>query len=241
MSIQEVGGNMPRKNAGKQHKSGGTFIIVAAVIFVVAITSSSLSQHTSSPSTSAPVLPTDGPSTPLPTDVPQSSPSIIPSQIMTTNTPLSVQSNSIPKNKAVVQTASLNVRSGPDTSYSVLGTLSSGDEPTIKGTNADFTWFAIDFQGRTGWVSASLIDYPGDPGKLAVLSAPPTRQALNPPPTVPPANAVTTGNNNPGNGCPSMQYTCDQLTCAQAYACLAAGNKKLDGDGDGRPCESVCK
>jgi len=40
--------------------------------------------------------------------------------------------------------------------------------------------------------------------------------------------------------CPGSNFTCEQLTCSQAYACLAAGNSSLDRDNDGVPCESVC-
>lgn len=52
---------------------------------------------------------------------------------------------------------------------------------------------------------------------------------------------VPTGNEivNPGATpvtCPSLTFTCDLLTCAQAYACLTGGNTSLDPDGDGLPC-----
>jgi len=40
--------------------------------------------------------------------------------------------------------------------------------------------------------------------------------------------------------CPGFQYTCSQLTCDQAYACLNAGANDLDRDNDGVPCEAVC-
>lgn len=41
--------------------------------------------------------------------------------------------------------------------------------------------------------------------------------------------------------CPSLSATCAQLSsCEQAIACLAAGNFRLDPDGDGVPCESLC-
>jgi hypothetical protein len=40
--------------------------------------------------------------------------------------------------------------------------------------------------------------------------------------------------------CPSQSATCQQLTCAQAYACLKDGNTRLDRDRDGVPCESIC-
>lgn len=41
--------------------------------------------------------------------------------------------------------------------------------------------------------------------------------------------------------CPSLTATCSELTCAQAYACLAAGNTSLDQDQDGIPCENICE
>jgi len=40
--------------------------------------------------------------------------------------------------------------------------------------------------------------------------------------------------------CPSLTFTCAQLTCAQAQACYASGNLTLDQDGDGTPCDAVC-
>jgi uncharacterized protein YraI len=42
----------------------------------------------------------------------------------------------------------------------------------------------------------------------------------------------------PGQVCPSLAFTCQQLfTCAEAQACLAAGNFSLDPDNNGIPCE----
>lgn len=40
--------------------------------------------------------------------------------------------------------------------------------------------------------------------------------------------------------CPSMVFTCSQLTCQEARACLVQGNTSLDPEGDGIPCENVC-
>ena len=48
------------------------------------------------------------------------------------------------------------------------------------------------------------------------------------------------GGNVSGAVCPNAAYTCSQLTCAQAYACLAAGDSRIDGDHDGKPCEAQC-
>lgn len=36
--------------------------------------------------------------------------------------------------------------------------------------------------------------------------------------------------------------TCgDMADCSQAMVCLAAGVSRLDGDGDGIPCEAICR
>jgi phosphatidylserine/phosphatidylglycerophosphate/cardiolipin synthase-like enzyme len=43
------------------------------------------------------------------------------------------------------------------------------------------------------------------------------------------------------NECPDLTFTCAQFTsCEQAMACLRAGNTRLDRDGNGIPCESLC-
>lgn len=39
--------------------------------------------------------------------------------------------------------------------------------------------------------------------------------------------------------CPSLAFTCTQLTCSQAAACLAAGNFSLDPDGNGTACNEA--
>ncbi len=43
--------------------------------------------------------------------------------------------------------------------------------------------------------------------------------------------------------CPSTAFTCQQLfSCAEAQACLAAGNRTLDADNDNIPCEeTLCR
>jgi phosphatidylserine/phosphatidylglycerophosphate/cardiolipin synthase-like enzyme len=43
-----------------------------------------------------------------------------------------------------------------------------------------------------------------------------------------------------GPACPDLDYSCAQLTCAEAAACLAAGNERLDQDGDGLACNARC-
>jgi uncharacterized protein YgiM (DUF1202 family) len=56
---------------------------------------------------------------------------------------------------------------------------------------------------------------------------------------VPPPTAEVTGTPGAGNVvCPSTSFACSSLfNCAEARACLAAGNFSLDPDNDGIPCE----
>ncbi|HLY28796.1 MAG TPA: excalibur calcium-binding domain-containing protein [Aggregatilineales bacterium] len=56
----------------------------------------------------------------------------------------------------------------------------------------------------------------------------------------PPSTTSTSTTSSGQTSCPGLSYTCSQLTCEQAKACLAAGNKSLDGNGDGIPCNSKC-
>jgi hypothetical protein len=44
----------------------------------------------------------------------------------------------------------------------------------------------------------------------------------------------------PTVACPGLNYTCEELTCLEAEACLAAGNTSLDANHDGIPCQSKC-
>lgn len=105
---------------------------------------------------------------------------------------------------------------------------------TILGEAIDAvhgSWFQVEYQGRVLYVYSQLVSInpPAPPTSAPVYIPPPVEAA---PISLPPA---------PGGGsCPSLSATCGSLTCEQAYACLAAGNGRLDRDNDGIPCESVC-
>ncbi|WP_142289544.1 SH3 domain-containing protein [Gottfriedia luciferensis] len=49
----------------------------------------------------------------------------------------------------------LNMRSGPGTSYKIVGTLKKGNSVTITGTSGN--WFKITSGTKSGWVSSSYI------------------------------------------------------------------------------------
>ncbi len=55
----------------------------------------------------------------------------------------------------VVTASSLNVRSGASTNHSVIGSLTKNQAVTVTGkTNG---WYTIDFNGRTGYISANFV------------------------------------------------------------------------------------
>lgn len=65
---------------------------------------------------------------------------------------------------------------------------------------------------------------------------------VNPPPQTPIGGVLPTPIGATAT-CPSLAFTCPQLaSCAEAQACLAAGNFALDLDSDGIPCEeNLCQ
>ena len=62
-------------------------------------------------------------------------------------------------NKAIgsglVTTDNLNVRSGPSTSNDIIGTLNLDDTVEVIGTSG--SWYKIDFNGQTGYISATYL------------------------------------------------------------------------------------
>jgi hypothetical protein len=131
-----------------------------------------------------------------------------------------------------------NLRPCPNQSCAPVSQLQSGEAVmatgTIQGealTSGNPHWFRVDYNGRELYVYSQLVNV-SPPTQPPVLLPPTTAPVfVEPPVSLPPEG---------GAGCPSLSATCSQLTCDQAYACLAAGNRSLDRDGDGVPCESVC-
>jgi serine/threonine protein kinase len=75
----------------------------------------------------------------------------------------------------VVLAPSLNVRSGPDTGFGVLGALSRDERIELIGTVSDYSWFAFIYRnGVTAWITANerLVNVIGDKYRLPILNAP---------------------------------------------------------------------
>lgn len=83
---------------------------------------------------------------------------------------------------------SINVRSGPGTTYPVIAVLSADARVEIVGRNATTDWLQVVYaQGGTGWLSAPLVEIEGDAASIGLVTEIPT-----PPPTATPAPATAT-------------------------------------------------
>lgn len=60
-----------------------------------------------------------------------------------------------------VTASSLNVRSGPGTSYSKLGSYSYGDRMTVKGyaKKDGLLWYRVTYKGKAGYIRASHVKF----------------------------------------------------------------------------------
>jgi uncharacterized protein YgiM (DUF1202 family) len=128
-----------------------------------------------------PVPPT---STPVPTDTDVPAPSATPAPTETavpTNTLPPPTSTPVPSNTPrptplpvpsatprtqviarVIASETINVRSGPNTTFSPVGTANPGDEFVVIGRNSDGSWIQIDYpdllSGQEAWVAAFLVE-----------------------------------------------------------------------------------
>ena len=63
------------------------------------------------------------------------------------------------------------MRNGPDSTYSILGTIPRGARVPVIGRNADDTWLQITYPPGSelqGWVSANSLDVSGDVSQLVI-------------------------------------------------------------------------
>lgn len=88
-----------------------------------------------------------------------------------------------------------NVRSGPGTSYTVLGTAAAGSIYPVTAVSAQRDWWQIDFMGQTGWVYAELVEAIGVAAIRVEMNVPPTpipTATFTPVPPSPTATGVPT-------------------------------------------------
>lgn len=86
----------------------------------------------------------------------------------------------------------VNVRSGPGTSYTTLGTASAGSIYPVTAVNAGRDWWQIDYMGQVGWVFAPLVEAAGVSAIAVDSNVPPTPIPTATFTPVPPTPAPTT-------------------------------------------------
>ena len=123
-------------------------------------------------------LPTDTP-TPVPTDTPSPTPE--PTQVPPTMTPAVA--------KVVVGPDAINVRSGPGTEYTRLGTLDADTEALVTGQYGG--WWQIEYQGQPAWVYGEIVTA-SNTEAVAQVQPPPTPSPAPAAPTAVPTDAPAT-------------------------------------------------
>jgi len=101
------------------------------------------------------------------------------------------------------------------------------------------TWYRINASGVEGYIHSSLVTASA-PAPANGSSGSSGSSSSSTPNTSTGTFVVPESARASSSGCPNLGATCSALTCDEAYACLRAGNGRLDRDNDGVPCESVC-
>lgn len=169
-------------------------------------------------------------SAPAPTRTPRPAATAAP-----TSTPAPT-ATAAPAASFTVNSDAVNVRSGPGTSFGVLGSVQRGQIFRPSGRNPAGDWLTFDFNGQQGWIYAPL---------LLVTRADLIPVAANipaPPPTPAPA-AAPTQTPVPSDEGERLSGTCKEL---KARGLVPAGGwprghvnytSRRDGDDDGWACE----
>jgi len=89
----------------------------------------------------------------------------------------SAPSPSAPSGVTATATINVNIRSGPATSYALIGVLPLDATADVAGRTGDNNWLNIAYNGQTGWVAAWLCAVNGDLNGIPV-----TGQSASPPP-----------------------------------------------------------
>lgn len=163
---------------------GSTFDDTATltVVSAQAVQQPDTNESDSTTATSLPSLQTNATAAPRPTSAPQPT---------TSNQPVT---SSAPQ---AVFTQNQNVRTGPGTNFTRLGTFNIGDRAEILATNRDGSWYRIEFQGQQAWVYAPLVTLEGSTAGLNTEVGPPT--------PIPPPTQVPTAVPPPTNPPPPTQ------------------------------------
>jgi len=89
-----------------------------------------------------------------------------------------------PQSAQLVLNDIVNIRSGPGTTYGLLGSEQQGATYPITGKSPDGAWWQINYKGSAGWVFGQLVAVTGGEGVVVAQNIPPAPTAAPaPPPT----------------------------------------------------------
>ncbi|WP_198162965.1 excalibur calcium-binding domain-containing protein [Sphingobium sp. TCM1] len=157
-------------------------------------------------------------------DKSDSTPSGEPSEAMTETAPEAVT--------MYVTTATLNCRAEPQKNARAVEKLTRGD--TVSAGETRGSWVMLDRVGEDCWVAQRFLSESEPEPEPAARPARLLSSASSEP-----LEAVSSRRSGPSCG---GKWKCGQMdSCAEAYHYLnECGVGRLDGDGDGVPCESIC-
>ncbi|PHQ63639.1 MAG: hypothetical protein COC10_05100 [Sphingobium sp.] len=141
-------------------------------------------------------------------------------------------SASSPSSIMYVVAASLNCRANPTPGSTVVEKLQRG--AAVSAGVAQGTWVHLDRLGSDCWVAQRFLsESPPEPEPVNSIS--PAHSASR-------VEALTSRKRGTSGGGCGIKWKCGQMdSCSEAYHYLNdCGVGRLDGDGDGVPCESIC-
>lgn len=79
----------------------------------------------------------------------------------------------------------VNVRGGDGTNFAPVGQIEPNGQRPATGRNANTSWYAVDVNGKSGWVSAQVVTVSGECGNLPIVNvsaqpSQPTASGSNP-------------------------------------------------------------
>jgi hypothetical protein len=115
--------------------------------------------------------PTEMPTAPSPAAMPAAVPATQPEQMGAPDTTTSIPVNSTPMQGMTTPVQAVSLRSGPNTSFPVIGTLRPGMPLHVLAT-ANYGWMQVESSQGTGWAYGSYLA-PGGTVAAAQSPAPP--------------------------------------------------------------------
>ena len=93
--------------------------------------------------------------------------------------------------KTDLTAANVNVRTGPSTAFTIIGTVTRGAQFEISGRNQEYTWFQFCcVAGQTGWIFSNLVNVENAHLITLAQNIPPTPVPPTPTPVPPTATPV---------------------------------------------------